>query len=69
MIDEVQAVSIALIHIADATAAAVRRVGASRPGLLATRFMMKQDFCKVFSPPRAPFGGAGYPRLSSLHRA
>lgn len=33
-----------LIHIADATAAAVRPTGARRPLLLATRYTMEQDF-------------------------
>ena len=47
MADEVQAaVSIPLIHIADATAAAVKRAGVARPALLATRFTMEQDFYK-----------------------
>lgn len=45
--DEVQAaVSIPLIHIADATAVAVRDAGVRRPALLATRFTMEQDFYK-----------------------
>jgi len=45
--DEVQAaVSIPLIHIADATAVAVKGAGVSRPALLATRFTMEQDFYK-----------------------
>ncbi|MER8845755.1 aspartate/glutamate racemase family protein [Mesorhizobium australicum] len=45
--DQVQAaVSIPLIHIADATAATVRRAGLRRPALLATRFTMEQDFYK-----------------------
>lgn len=47
MADEVQAaVSIPLIHIADATATAVKRAGVGRPALLATRFTMEQDFYK-----------------------
>ena len=47
MADEVQAaVSIPLIHIADATAIAVKRAGVARPALLATRFTMEQDFYK-----------------------
>lgn len=47
MADEVQAaVSIPLIHIADATATAVKRAGVVRPALLATRFTMEQDFYK-----------------------
>ncbi|MBM2715278.1 aspartate/glutamate racemase family protein [Mesorhizobium caraganae] len=45
--DQVQAaVSIPLIHIADATAMAVKGVGVKRPALLATRFTMEQDFYK-----------------------
>jgi aspartate racemase len=45
--DAVQAaVSIPLIHIADATADAVGQAGVSRPALLATRFTMEQDFYK-----------------------
>ncbi|RUW27986.1 aspartate/glutamate racemase family protein [Mesorhizobium sp. M4B.F.Ca.ET.215.01.1.1] len=45
--DDVQAaVSIPLIHIADATAVAVRDAGVRRPALLATRFTMEQDFYK-----------------------
>lgn len=45
--DQVQAsVSIPLIHIADATAVAVKRAGMQRPALLATRFTMEQDFYK-----------------------
>jgi aspartate racemase len=43
--DEVQAaVPIPLVHIADATAEAVRRGGSQRPALLATAFTMEQDF-------------------------
>jgi aspartate racemase len=43
--DDVQAgVSVPLIHIADATAAAMKIAGVSRPILLATRFTMEQDF-------------------------
>ncbi|MGX5825970.1 aspartate/glutamate racemase family protein [Mesorhizobium sp. 43Arga] len=45
--DQVQAsVSIPLIHIADATAAAIKGAGVQRPALLATRFTMEQDFYK-----------------------
>jgi aspartate racemase len=45
MADEVQAaIAIPLIHIADATAAAVRRAGVRRPLLLATRFTMERPF-------------------------
>lgn len=47
MADEVQAaVSIPLIHIADATATTMKRDGVSKPVLLATRFTMEQDFYK-----------------------
>ena len=35
-----------VIHIADATAAAIKRAGMQRPALLATRFTMEQDFYK-----------------------
>lgn len=38
------AVSIPLLHIADATARAIRAAGLSRVGLLGTRFTMEQDF-------------------------
>ncbi|TPI45742.1 aspartate/glutamate racemase family protein [Mesorhizobium sp. B2-9-1] len=45
--DAVQAaISIPLIHIADATAHAVINAGVKRPALLATRFTMEQDFYK-----------------------
>ncbi|PBB16759.1 aspartate/glutamate racemase family protein [Mesorhizobium sp. WSM4313] len=45
--DAVQsAISIPLIHIADATAQAVVDAGVKRPALLATRFTMEQDFYK-----------------------
>ncbi|MBZ9820597.1 aspartate/glutamate racemase family protein [Mesorhizobium sp. CA4] len=45
--DTVQAaISIPLIHIADATAQAVLDAGVKRPALLATRFTMEQDFYK-----------------------
>jgi aspartate racemase len=45
--DDVQAaVSIPLIHIADATGRAVVDAGVRRPALLATRFTMEQDFYK-----------------------
>ena len=45
MADEVQAaISIPLIHVADATAAAIRAAGVQRPLLLATRYTMEQDF-------------------------
>ena len=39
-------VDIPLIHIADATAEAVKRAGATAPLLLATRYTMEQDFYK-----------------------
>jgi len=38
------AVTIPVLHIADATAAGIRRAGLRRVGLLATRFTMEQDF-------------------------
>lgn len=45
MADAVQAgVDIPLIHIADATAAAIKVAGARSPLLLATRYTMEQDF-------------------------
>lgn len=40
------AISIPLIHIADATGQAVVAAGVKRPALLATRFTMEQDFYK-----------------------
>lgn len=39
-----QGVSAPLVHIADATAAAIRAAGLSRPGLMATAFTMEQRF-------------------------
>ncbi len=43
--DEMMAgVSIPLLHIADATAAAIRAAGFRRPGLMATAFTMEQGF-------------------------
>jgi aspartate racemase len=45
--DAVQAaVSVPLIHIADATGRAVVEAGVKRPALLATRFTMERDFYK-----------------------
>ena len=45
MAGEVQAaVSIPLIHVADAAAAAIKAAGSERPLLLATRYTMEQDF-------------------------
>ena len=41
------AVSVPLLHIADATAAVIRKQGFSRVGLLATRFTMEQDFYRA----------------------
>lgn len=38
------AVSVPLVHLADATAAAVRRAGLKKVGLLGTAFTMEQDF-------------------------
>lgn len=43
--DEVQAaISVPLLHLADAIARAAKRVGATRVGLLGTAFTMEQDF-------------------------
>jgi aspartate racemase len=43
--DTVQAgVSVPMLHIADATGAAIARAGLKRPGLIATAFTMEQDF-------------------------
>lgn len=42
------AVDIPLIHIADATAAAITQAGVSKPLLLATRYTMEQDFYKGY---------------------
>jgi aspartate racemase len=39
-----RAIRIPLLHIADATAAAVQRLGLGTVGLLATRYTMEQDF-------------------------
>jgi aspartate racemase len=45
MADEVAAaVSVPLLHVADATAAAIRAAGVRRPLLLATRYTMEQPF-------------------------
>ncbi len=45
MADEVQAaIGIPLLHIADATARAVKKKGHRKVGLLGTRFTMEQDF-------------------------
>ena len=41
-----QAVDIPLLHIADATAAAIKTAGAKKPLLLATGYTMEQDFYK-----------------------
>ena len=41
------AIRIPLIHIVDATAAQLRARGSSRPLLLATRYVMEQDFYKA----------------------
>ncbi|NGX15046.1 aspartate/glutamate racemase family protein [Wenzhouxiangella sp. XN24] len=48
-----RAIDIPLLHIADATAAALRRGGITRVGLLGTRFTMEQAF---FSDRLADFG-------------
>lgn len=43
--DAVQsAIGVPVLHLAEATAAAARRIGATRPLLLGTRFTMEQDF-------------------------
>ena len=42
--DVQKAITIPLIHIADATAAAVKRAGLERVGLLGTRYTMEMDF-------------------------
>ena len=39
-----QGVGVPMLHIADATAAAITEAGLSRPGLMATAFTMEQDF-------------------------
>ena len=39
-----QAVALPIVHIADATAAAIKLSTARRPGLIATRYTMQQDF-------------------------
>ena len=44
--DVADAVNIPLIHIADATAAAIKKTKANKPLLLATRYTMEQDFYK-----------------------
>jgi aspartate racemase len=44
--DVQDAVDVPLIHIADATAAAIKAAGARKPLLLGTRFTMEQDFYK-----------------------
>jgi len=41
------ALAIPLVHIADATAAEVRRLGLKTVGLLGTRYTMEQDFYRV----------------------
>lgn len=47
MADDVQkSISVPLIHIADATAEAIRDQGLGKVGLLGTRFTMEQDFYK-----------------------
>lgn len=48
MADDVQAaVDIPLLHIADATAAAVKKQGLHKLGLLGTRYTMEEDFYKA----------------------
>lgn len=41
-----QAVPLPIVHIADATARAIRRTPSKHPALLATRYTMEQDFYK-----------------------
>jgi aspartate racemase len=43
-VEMMEGVSIPLLHIADATAAAICRTGAGTPGLMATAFTMEQPF-------------------------
>jgi aspartate racemase len=45
--DVAAAVSAPVLHVADATAGAVRAAGVRRPLLLATRFTMEQDFYRA----------------------
>ncbi|MEP0521733.1 MAG: aspartate/glutamate racemase family protein [Hyphomicrobiales bacterium] len=46
--DVQQAIDIPLIHIADATAKAIKQTTAKKPLLLATRYTMEQDFYKGY---------------------
>ena len=47
MADEIEAATgLQVLHIADATADAIKSQGVKNPGLLATRFTMEQDFYK-----------------------
>ena len=47
MADEIEeSTGLQVLHIADATAEAVKAKGVTNPGLLATRFTMEQDFYK-----------------------
>ncbi|MBX2884430.1 MAG: aspartate/glutamate racemase family protein [Granulosicoccus sp.] len=49
MADEVQSsIDIPLIHIAEATAGAIKASGSQKPLLLATRYTMEQDFYKGY---------------------
>jgi aspartate racemase len=41
------AVEVPLLHLADATAMAIKRTASRRPLLLATRYTMEQDFYKA----------------------
>ncbi len=46
--DEVQKdIRIPLLHVADATAEAIKATGPKKLGLLGTRFTMEEDFCKA----------------------
>lgn len=71
MADEVQAaIGVPLLHIADATAEAIKGTASRRPALLATRYTMEQDF--ITGRLRDPFGLdvviPGEPARIELHR-
>jgi hypothetical protein len=52
------AISIPLLHIADATAARIKQSGVRKVGLLGTRFTMEEDFYRGLSHGDRPFTGA-----------
>ncbi|MCI5064997.1 aspartate/glutamate racemase family protein [bacterium] len=59
LFDEIaEAVSLPLLHIADVTAAAIRREGIQRVGLLGTRFTMEESFYRERLERSAGEGGA-----------